>query len=127
MMTSMLPLLIVLAGTAANMDKIKAFINYAQNVAVQAELNEITKMMVLDKITGDQLPTPDQFPDYLRKNMRVAATKANETGQGRDVTKDQYGTPYRLTYTDTKVRVTSAGLDVTFDTSDDIYSERELQ
>lgn len=123
----MLPLLIILAGSAANIDKIKAFVNYAQNVSVQAEVNEITKMMVLDQLTGDRLPdNAEQFAEYLRKNMRVAATKASENGQARDVTKDQYGTAYRVSYPGNKVRVTSAGLDVTFETSDDIYSERIL-
>jgi len=124
--------MIILAGTAANLDKFKALLHYTQNVAVQAELNEITKMIILDKISGDALPTADQFPDYLRKNMRVPTSSsygnATQAAQlARDVSKDQFGTPYRLTYADNKVRVTSAAFDLTFDTSDDIYSERELQ
>jgi len=96
-------------------------IGQVTNIAVQAELNEITKLILLDKTVGEPLPQPKEFSEYLRKNMTASSSKANARP---DLALDQFGTPYVVSYPPDRVRVTSAGADLTFDTSDDIYSER---
>lgn len=123
-MNGLMPLLIVVAGTAANVDKLKSLIGYSKRVAVQSELHEITKMMVLDRISGSDLPRPEDFGGYLKTNMRLQKTKEGLT---RDASKDQFGFEYKVEYTrENHVRVTSAGADGKFGTTDDLYSDRGL-
>jgi hypothetical protein len=123
MFTKLLPLMIMTTGVVANADKIKAIIGHTKTVAIQSEVNEITHLLVLDQISGEKLPaTPDEFAEYLRKNMRIKGQIADE--HTRDPSKDQFGTPYRLAYVNGGVTVTSAGPDLQFDTTDDIYSSR---
>ena len=123
--SNLLPLLILTAGVTANVDKIKNLVGYSKNIAVQAELHEMTKMMMLDAISGAELPKPDQFADYLKANMRPQKTKSGNT---RDLSTDQWGTAYKYEHDEkaNTVRVTSAGADFKFGTSDDLYSERHL-
>jgi hypothetical protein len=125
MLTKALPLLIMTTGVVANADKIKSILGHTTTVAVQAEVNEISHLIVLDQISGEKLPgTPQEVVEYLRKNMRVKGQIASETT--RDPSKDQFGVEYHVTYGEGSVIVTSAGPDKTFDTSDDVYSKRNL-
>jgi hypothetical protein len=125
MLMKALPLLIMTTGVMANADRIKGILSHTSTIAVQSEVNEITHLLVLDQISGENLPrTPEEFAVYLKKNMRIKGQAAGDTG--RDVSKDPFGTEYRLTYEDGGVKVTSAGPDKTFDTPDDVYSKRSL-
>lgn len=125
-MTTLMPMLIMSIAAAANSDKLKKMIEQVTNVAVQTEVNEITKMIVLDHIGGDPLPVPEEFAEYLRTHMRIQ-NQTKLQGPARDLGTDRWRTPYRVDYPqEVQVRVTSAGPDKQFDTSDDIYSVRQL-
>ena len=125
-MTNLLPLMIMLAGVAMNAEKIQGLIGYSRNVAVQAEVNSITHLIVLDTINGETPPAPEDFGKYLKSNLRVPASK-QENVLARDVSKDPFGRPYRIEYpTPAQVKVTSAGQDGIFGTADDVYSLRDL-
>ena len=71
---------------------------------------------------GTPLPTPEQFPEFVRANM--VSHRSGSTP--KDVSLDHWSTAYRLEYVGSKVRVVSAGPDKKFDTSDDVFSERDL-
>ena len=114
--------MIMMAGMAANSGKVKDLIYKTQTVAVQFECNEIVKLLVLEQIGGEKLPSQDTFADYLRKNMRVPS----QSGNTRDLSRDQWGTPYQVDYSDYSIKVSSAGPDKVFETSDDVYSKQKL-
>ncbi len=119
-------MLIMSIAAAANSGKLKKMIEQVTNVSVQTEVNEITKMIVLDHIGGEALPVPEEFADYLRTHMRIQ-NQTNLQGPSRDLGTDRWRTTYRVDYPqEAQVRVTSAGPDKQFDTSDDIYSIRQL-
>ncbi len=121
---SLLPMMIMMGAAAANADKLKGLIQQVTTVAVQSEVNEISKMIVLDNITGSTLPKAEEFEAYLRANMRVPASNS---AHKRDVSKDRWQHTYRVEYPGpNQVKVSSAGPDGVFDTPDDIYSVREL-
>jgi hypothetical protein len=120
-LAKIIPLLILLGGSKEAIERFKPLLSYTETVAVQTEVNEITKMLVLDHISApDTFPTPESFPEYLRQNMRVK--KEIE----RDVSNDFWGTPYRLERSGNDIRVRSAGPDKAYETADDIYTTREL-
>ena len=118
-----IPLAMMTAGVMASADKLKPILMATQTTATQFEVNEITKMIKLDYISApDQLPTAENFGEYLKKNMRVQ----DPTHADRDVAADQWGTAYKFEREDTVVRVISAGPDKAFGTDDDVYSRRKL-
>lgn len=122
--SNLIPLMILAAGVTANADKLKSLIGYSKTIAVQAELHEISKMIILDHVGGVELPTPETFPQYLRENMRPQKAK---NGIKRDLSSDQWGTEYHYQYDSARnrIRVISAGADFKFGTADDLYSERD--
>ena len=65
------PLMILAATAQMNQDKIRHLINHAAAVATQSEANEITCMILMDRIADNPLPTPETFAEYLKTNMRV--------------------------------------------------------
>ena len=60
MLTKAIPLMVMAAGASQNKQQLQVLIDYVRGVAVQVEVNEIAKMIMLDKISGDKLPTPEQ-------------------------------------------------------------------
>lgn len=124
--SKIIPMITVAGGAAASSPNLKAQIaklmDATKVVATQTEVSDIAKMVYLDTIDGTQ-PKPDQFGEYLRKNM-LTTNRIK-----RDTARDQWGQQYRLLY-DTRKReivVTSAGPDKTYDTADDINGIFPLQ
>lgn len=117
--SKLIPVVTLAGGAAASSPKIQAqiakVVATTQVIATQHEVSEISKLVYLDSIDG-QHPKPEQFADYLRKNMRM------RDGIARDTSKDQWGQPYRLVYNKQRRQliVSSAGPDTRYDTSDDI-------
>jgi hypothetical protein len=64
-----------------------------------------------------ELPQPDRFGDYIRKNT---------PSTDGDPSNDAWGTPYRLDIPPRKTGVRSAGPDRSFDTADDIVVGVEI-
>ncbi len=122
MLGKLIPLLIMIVGVTANADKIKPLLNRATDATTQFEVNALTQRIVTDVVTGGTRPTPDEFAEYVRANMGASEQSKVE----RDVSRDQYGTPYRVRYPEGAVIVSSAGPDKKFDTSDDVYSKRKF-
>ena len=95
-----LPLIAAMAGGTAMSPEIKAKIakitNYTKVIATQTEVNSIAKIIYMDTFDNIQ----------------------------RDTSKDQFGIPYRykLVMRKRTFKVTSAGPDMKFGTSDDIYA-----
>jgi hypothetical protein len=116
-----MPLLTIAAGSTAAADKLKPVLDYSRVVAVQVEVNEIGKMLALDRVTDGAIVSPDAFPDYLRQHMR-ASSSSPKGSQVRDLAQDQWGSPYKLETGTSKAKVLSAGPDRRFGTGDDIYS-----
>lgn len=121
----LLPLITVAGGAAASSPKLKAQIEKimqaTQVVATQTEIGDIAKMVYLDTIDGKH-PKPENFADYLRKNMRTT------NGVVRDTSKDLWGQEYRLVYDRNRRQliVTSAGPDKELGNNDDIRGQYPL-
>ncbi len=109
----------VAGGAAASSPNVKAQIAKVMEatkvVATQREISDIAKMIYLDTIDGSQ-PRPEDFAEYLRKNMRTT------NNIKRDTSLDQWGKAYTLTYNKQKkeIVVTSAGPDQNYGNTDDI-------
>ena len=121
----LIPLLTVAGGAAASSPKLKAqiakIVQATQVVVTQQEISDIAKMVYLDTIDGTQ-PKPEEFADYLKRNMRT------KDGISRDTSKDQWGQSYRLTYNKQRreLVVLSAGPDAQYETADDIRGSYPL-
>lgn len=115
----LIPMITVAGGAAASSPNVKAQIAKVMEatkvVATQREISDIAKMIYLDTIDGSQ-PRPEEFADYLRKNMRTT------NNIKRDTSLDQWGKAYTLTYNRQKkeIVVTSAGPDQNYGNADDI-------
>ncbi len=114
-----IPLITVAGGAAASSPNLKAqitkLLESTKVMATQHEISDIAKIVYLDTLDGTQ-PQPENFADYLRRNMR---TKNNIQ---RDTSLDQWGKAYTLRYDRQKRQlvVTSAGPDGTYNNEDDI-------
>ena len=123
--SKLIPVVTLAGGAAASSPKLQAqiakVVATTQVIATQHEVSEISKLVYLDSIDGQQ-PKPEQFAEYLRKNMRM------RDGIARDTSKDQWGQPYRLVYNKQRRQliVSSAGPDTRYDTSDDIQGSYPL-
>lgn len=123
--SKLIPAVTLTGGAIASSPKLQAqiakVVATTQVIATQAEVSDISKMVYLDTIDGTQ-PKPEQFADYLRKNMRT------KDGIQRDTSKDQWGQPYRLVYNKQRriLVVSSAGPDTKYDTNDDIQGSYPL-
>ncbi len=121
----LIPLLTVAGGAAASSPKLKAqiakIVQTTQVVVTQQEISDIAKMVYLDTIDGSH-PKPEEFADYLKRNMRT------KDGIQRDTSKDQWGQSYRLTYNRQRreLVVLSAGPDMQYETADDIRGSYPL-
>ena len=116
-----IPILLMFGAAAVSKDKLLPLLDYTRVVAVQSEVNELSKMLVLDHVAApDQMPKPEEFSDYVRRSMKTQKEISRDTSQ------DFWNTAYRVEYFGNTVRVSSAGPDRQFTTSDDIYSTREL-
>lgn len=115
----LIPMMIMAAGATKGTQALQPLINQTKIVATQTEVNEISKMLVLDMIEGKP-PAPENFGAYLREHMR-----APEEAK-RDLAKDIFGGEYRYDITNNMLRVTSPGPDVALGTADDIYVTRKL-
>lgn len=118
--TKLLPMVAFVGGGYATNDDIKAKVDqaltYPKVVAVQYEINNLSRMIYMDTLDGSQ-PAPDQFAAYINRST------LRKVGATRDNTKDFWGIPYKLAYDDgaRKFTVSSAGPDMKFGTGDDIY------
>lgn len=118
----LMPLVTVAGGAAASSPNLKAqleqMLSTTKVVAVQSEVNDIAKMVYLELITEDVKVKPEEFADWVRKNMR---TKGKVK---RDTSLDVWGTPYGLAYDDKARRlyVISAGPDLEYNTDDDVFT-----
>lgn len=123
--SKLIPVVTLAGGAIASSPKLQAqiakVVATTQVIATQSEVSDISKMVYLDSIDGQQ-PKPEQFAEYLRKNMRT------KDGISRDTSKDQWGQPYRLVYNKQRRQliVSSAGPDMRFDTNDDIQGSYPL-
>ena len=115
----LLPMVAFVGGGYATNDGVKAkvdkVINYTKVVAVQYEINNLSKMVYMDTLDNTQ-PTPDQFESYIHRST------LQKVNSGRDPSKDFWGSPYTLRYEESKKRfvITSAGPDMKFGTGDDV-------
>lgn len=114
-----LPLLIIAGAAKEGVEKMQPLLDYSQSVAVQSEMNNLTRMILLDYTTDEYLPTDEEFPDWVRRSQQ---TKGN-----RDPANDSWGTPYRLErHEGGIVIIRSAGKDKKYDTKDDLKSQVRL-
>lgn len=120
-LAKLMPLVTVAGGAAASSPQIKEQIEKITGttkvVATQVEVNDIGKMVYLE-IINDTPVKPEEFADYLRKNMRTKGASK------RDTALDMWDTPYGLAYDNkaNRVYVISAGPDKRYNTNDDIYT-----
>lgn len=114
MIAKLLPLMLMTAGVYQGAEKFEPLLNMVTTVSTQSEINEAAHFIELDVVTGTPMPTPEQFGEYLRKNMR-------NPGKPRDFALDQWGTPYKLVVEGRSgFEIVSAGPDKSFDTDDDV-------
>lgn len=112
-----LPMLLFLSMLNHSLDKLKPLLDVSNVVVTQKEVSAIVRTISLDTVTEDKpRAEPELFANYLRRSMY------RKTGpQDRDLSKDPWGTPYRLKYLGTdRFLVVSAGPDKIFQTNDDI-------
>lgn len=86
----------------------------------QVELAGIADAVAMDYTDTQRLPV-DNFPDWLRENMRE-----NKGGNTRDKALDQWGTPFFLAPVKTGFEVCSAGPDLKWRTGDDLRHYYDL-
>lgn len=114
------PVVILIIGISKGVGKSKGFKGYSYTLAAQNELNGIARVLHTDSMSAMELPTPEQFADYIRKNV------IRKENVNRDPATDMWGTGYQLTIEGRTARVSSAGPDKQFGTSDDIVAEARL-
>ena len=87
-------------------------------MATQNEVNGIAQILSYDILSEGTRPKPEEFQDYVRKNL------LNKPGQNRDTSYDVFGTRFGIAYDDANHRgyVISAGPDKQFNTEDDIFA-----
>lgn len=121
-LSKLMPLVTVAGGAAASSPNVKAqlekMLDTTKVVAVQSEVNDLAKMVYIEFITEDVRIKPEDFQEYVRKNMRVKGKSK------RDTSIDVWGTPYGLAYDDKARRlyVISAGPDLEYNTDDDVFT-----
>ena len=121
-----LPAVAMVTGGVANQDEIKAqvdkFTNIAKEVAVQQELDSISKMIYIDRLDDDiEMPKPgDEFEEYVRKNMKT------KRGVDRDTSLDFWDNPYELEVDKEGFTVRSAGPDGRYENKDDLISGYDI-
>jgi len=125
MMLKLLPVAAMVGGGVANQDEIKEQIDkvtqIAKVVAVQREVDGISKMIYLQYITDEgYLPSERDFADYVRKNMKT------KRGVERDTSIDFWENPYVFERDKDGFTVRSAGPDGDYDTDDDIIGGWDL-
>ena len=121
-----LPAVAMVTGGVANQDEIKAhvdkFTNIAKEVAVQQEIDGISKMLYIDRLDDDiKMPKPgSEFETYVRKNMKT------KRGVDRDTALDFWDNPYELEVDKDGFTVRSAGPDGRYENKDDLISGYDI-
>ena len=114
-----LPMLMLAGAAKEGFERFRPVLDYTTNVAVQAELNQIAQLVLLDYVTDERLPEPGEpFQRYVRGLMQSQAE--------RDTAKDMWGTYYQLDIQGTIVYVRSAGKDQRWQTGDDLAAKVSL-
>lgn len=114
------PLLMLAGAAKEGMEKMQPVVDYTTQVAVQAEMNTLSRMILLDHTVDGETPSPEQFPDWVRKSM--------QTKGDRDPAKDMWGQDYRIEYENGGiVIIRSAGKDKQYKTDDDLKAQVRLQ
>ena len=89
----LLPMVAFMGGGYATNDgvkeKVEKIINYTKVVAVQYEINNLSKMVYMDTLDNTQ-PKPEQFAAYIHRST------LQKVNSDRDPSKDFWGSPYKL-------------------------------
>lgn len=94
--------------------------SFGTAATLNVEMAGIASAVANDYTESQQLPL-DNFPDFLRRNMREA-----KGGDKRDKARDPWGTEYRLAATEKGFEVRSAGPDAQWSTADDLVVPYDL-
>jgi hypothetical protein len=93
-----------------------------QNAATSGvEIDAVSDLVMTEFMEEGKLPAED-FSKFLRDNTQVGKGR-----EGRDRSRDPWGTPYRLKVVLHGYEVLSAGPDAHWDTPDDLKSSRSLK
>lgn len=121
-----LPILAVGVAVYLGKDAFKDNLNVVgkvQNAATSGiEVDAIADIVMTEFLENTHLPVED-FGKFLRENSQVG--KGGK--EGRDRTKDPWGTPYRLKVVRYGYEVLCAGPDAKWDTPDDVKAARSLK
>jgi hypothetical protein len=121
-----LPIIAVGVAVFLGKDAFKENLNVVgkvQNAATSGiEVDAIADMVMTEFLENTRLPV-DDFSTFLRENSQVG--KGNK--EGRDRTKDPWGTPYKLKVVQQGYEVLSAGPDAQWGTEDDLKAARSLK
>jgi len=121
-----LPIIAVGVAVYLGKDAFKDNLNVVdkvQNAATSGvEVNAIADIVMTEFLENTHLPAED-FSKFLRENSQVGKNKT----EGRDRSKDPWGTPYRLKVVQYGYEVSSAGPDAQWNTEDDLKAARSLK
>jgi hypothetical protein len=119
-MTKLIPMVIMGVGLQQGLKNAEPLLDYTRIFAVQTEINSISQIIHLESLDGQRLD-PSQFEGFLKKHMSVQGKDAT-----RDVSKDIWGSSYKLEVRDNFATVISAGPDKKFGTNDDVRGSTRL-
>jgi hypothetical protein len=83
-------------------------LNPYRRLRSESEIGEVVRRLIADRNVGLLRPEPDQFRDYIQREVR------------RSDGLDGWGTPYILVPEQDSVAIISAGPDLEYETDDDI-------
>jgi hypothetical protein len=108
----------VVGGVALQTDIVRepaeAVVARVQSVIVQAEMDSIEGVIVMEHTAGGDVPTQSELSGFLRQNMNTAP------GVARDVAADHWGNRYQIEDYGYGFRLISAGPDGLYDNDDDL-------
>ncbi len=107
-------------GTQAMRKSAEVIDSLSTAATLNVEMSGIADAVAMDYTESQRLPL-DNFPEFLRQNMREA-----KGGNKRDKSKDPWGTAYRLVAVRDGFEVQSAGPDTQWGTKDDLKRHYDL-
>lgn len=121
-----LPIIAVGVAVFLGKDAFKDNLNVVDKVqnatTSSVEVDAIADIVMTEFLENTHLPVED-FSKFLRENTQVGKNKK----EGRDRSKDPWGTAYRLKVVQYGYEVLSAGPDTQWNTEDDLKAARSLK
>ncbi len=110
---------IVGGGAIAGLSYSEPIVIYAKSVFTDHQCSELSKLVLYEIINHNHFVKESEFKQFL--------IDQTDWKQKEDTYKDSFGTPFKLSYSETQLNVSSAGPDMKWETEDDISRSRRFK